>query len=63
MPMMGGALAVPGQMLGGTRASDLSPMGKVYGYRSLMKSLMLGLGADIRDILIDDEVFDDFLVA
>lgn len=62
MPMMGGPLSVPGQMLGATRAKDLAPTGKVYGYRALMRSLMLGLGADVSDILVDDEVFDDFLV-
>lgn len=63
MPMMGGPLSVPGRQLGGTRANDLAPTGKVYSYRALMRSLMLGLGADVSEIFAQDEVFDDFLVS
>lgn len=62
MPMMGGPITKAGQMLGGTRRDNLAPTGKVYGYRSLMRSLFLGLGADVSDLLVEDDVFDDFMV-
>ncbi len=59
MPFMGGPIARPGRRLGETRASDLKATGQVYGYRSVLKTLLDGLGADHAEFFPADAPFDD----
>ena len=60
MPFMGGPVSgVAGRMLGETRASDLEPLGKVFSYRSTMKTLMDMLGCDHSEFFPADEPFED----
>lgn len=57
MPMMGGlvtATGMGGRSLGETRGTDLKPLGEVYGYRSLLKTLMDGLGCDHQEFFPAD---------
>jgi len=59
MPFMGGAIPRPGRRLGETRASDLKAVGKVYSYRSVLKTLMDGLGCQHDEFFPADPPFDD----
>ncbi len=62
MPLMGGVIDAAGKggkSLGQTRAEDLQALGKVYSYRSLMKTFMDLLGADHAEFFPADEPFDD----
>ena len=49
MPMMGGLIdqvGKGGRQLGGTRSDDLRPTGRVFSYRSMLKTLLDVLGCD-----------------
>ncbi len=59
MPFMGGPVARPGRRLGQTRKGDLKAEGKVYSYRSVLKTLLDGLGCDHKDFFPADAPFDD----
>lgn len=62
MPMMGGPIDAAGnggRTFGETRAEDLEPLGKVYSYRSTMKTVMDMLGCDHSEFFPADEPFDD----
>jgi uncharacterized protein (DUF1501 family) len=62
MPFMGGLLDRAGNLgrqFGETRASDLKATGKVYSYRSVLKTLMDALGCDHSEFFPADEPFDD----
>lgn len=62
MPIMGGAISRAGnggRSFGATRPDDLVATGKVYSYRSTIKTLMDVLGGDHRDIFTGDQPFDD----
>lgn len=59
MPVFGGVVTQGGRMLGRTRASDLKAEGKVYSYRSTLKTLMDTLGCDHAPFFPADEPFDD----
>lgn len=62
MPLMGGVIEQAGKggrSLGETRREDLEPLGKVYSYRSLMKTLMDLLGCDHAEFFPADEPFQD----
>ncbi len=59
MPFMGGAVTQGGRQLGATRPADLKATGKVYSYRSVLKTLMDALGADHLPFFPADEPFDD----
>lgn len=59
MPFMGGPFAgVAGRQLGETRAADLVGSG-VYSYRSVLKTLLDGLGADHEEFFPADAPFED----
>ncbi len=63
LPMMGGvvdAAGIGGRIFGSTRASDLAPQGKVYSYRSVLKTLLDALGADHSTFFPDDPPITDF---
>ncbi|MCG8557749.1 MAG: DUF1501 domain-containing protein [Proteobacteria bacterium] len=59
MPFMGGAIGRPGRSLGATRPSDLEASGKIYSYRSVLKTLMDLLGCDHSEFFPADAPFDD----
>ncbi|MGQ0504410.1 MAG: DUF1501 domain-containing protein [Myxococcaceae bacterium] len=62
MPMMGGlveAAGKGGKQLGLTRQVDLSAVGKVYSYRSMMKTMMDLLGADHSTAFPADRPIED----
>ena len=62
MPLMGGVIEQAGKggaSLGETRREDLAPLGKVYSYRAVMKTLMDMLGADHAEFFPADEPFSD----
>lgn len=62
MPFMGGVIdraKMGGQTLGMTRKEDLEPLGKVYSYRSVLKTLMDSLGGDHSEFFPADEPFSD----
>lgn len=62
MPFMGGAVGRPGAMLGETRASDLKAQGRVFSYRSVLKTLLDGLGCNHDEFFPADDPFDDLFV-
>jgi hypothetical protein len=65
MPMMGGIIhqaGKGGRQLGETRASDLRAMGKVYSYRSVLKTLLDLLGADHSTMFPADNPIEDLFV-
>jgi uncharacterized protein (DUF1501 family) len=62
MPVFGGPIEAAGnggRSFGGTRASDLKALDKVYSYRALMKTLMDALGCDHREFFPADRPFND----
>ena len=62
MPFMGGIIdqaGKGGKSLGQTRSEDLEPLGEVYSYRSVMKTIMDLLGADHSEFFPADEPFED----
>ncbi|MBA2662209.1 MAG: DUF1501 domain-containing protein [Bradymonadaceae bacterium] len=64
MPFMGGlveANGMGGRQLGETKRADLKPAGEVYSYRSVLKTLMDGLGCDHREFFPADRPFDALL--
>jgi hypothetical protein len=65
MPMMGGVIdqaGKGGRRLGETRASDLKAMGQVYTYRSVLKTMMDLLGADLSTVFPADNPIQDLFV-
>ena len=58
MPFFGAGIR-GGASLGGTRATDLTPTGKVYSYRSVLKTLMDALGCDHREFFPADLPFSE----
>jgi hypothetical protein len=65
MPMMGGVIDMAGKggkRLGETRASDLKALGAVYTYRSVLKTLMDVLGADLSTVFPADNPIQDIFV-
>ncbi len=62
MPFMGGALGRPGAQIGRTRASDLAADGKVFSYRSVLKTMLDGLGCDHSEFFPADDPFDDLFL-
>lgn len=64
MPVMGGVIDAAGNggaSLGRTRPADLEAEGKVYSYRSLLKTLMNMLGADHTPFFPGDQPFEDLV--
>jgi hypothetical protein len=59
MPFMGGMIPRAGRQLGATNGSDLEATGTVYSYRSVLKTLMDGLGAEHEEFFPADPPFDD----
>jgi hypothetical protein len=62
MPMMGGVIdrfGKGGKSLGQSRASDLKALGKVYGYRALLKTLLDSLGADHSAVFPQEALIGD----
>jgi uncharacterized protein (DUF1501 family) len=62
MPFMGGVIdraKMGGRTLGMTRKEDLEPLGQVYSYRSVLKTLMDALGGDHSEFFPGDEPFSD----
>jgi hypothetical protein len=60
MPFMGGPFAgIGGRQLGATRRADLQKDGMVYSYRSVLKTLLDGLGADHQEFFPADAPFED----
>jgi hypothetical protein len=62
MPMMGGIIdsaGLGGRRIGETRASDLKALGAVYTYRSMLKTMMDVLGADLSTIFPADNPIQD----
>ncbi len=65
MPMMGGVIDAAGKggkRLGETRASDLKALGSVYTYRSVLKTMMDLLGADLSTVFPADNPIQDLFV-
>lgn len=62
MPFFGGPVARAGAHLRETRASGLRAVGKVYSYRSVLKTLMDVLGVDHSDLFPADAPFDDLFI-
>ena len=66
MPFMGGPIeeaGTGGNTYGATSTdSDLQAQGKVYSYRSTLKTMMDLLGCDHRDFFPSDDPFEDFLL-
>lgn len=62
MPFFGGPIARPGRRLSETRSSDLKATGPVYSYRSVLKTLLDGLGAEHDDFFPADAPFEDLYV-
>jgi uncharacterized protein DUF1501 len=63
MPFMGGVISAAGKggkSLGSVRASDLKATGKVYSYRSVLKTMLDMLGADHEGIFPADAPIQDF---
>ena len=63
MPMMGGLVqsaGIGGRSFGSTRSNDLAPQGKVYSYRSFLKTLLDLLGADHAAMFQADPPITDF---
>ena len=63
MPFMGGVISAAGKggrMLGQTSAADLRAQGKVYSYRSVLKTLLDWLGADHAGVFPADGPIGDF---
>ncbi len=58
MPFMGGPIGPRGRRLGATDATDLSPTGEVYSYRSTWKTLMDFLGAETSAFFPADDPYD-----
>ncbi|MDH5675993.1 MAG: DUF1501 domain-containing protein [Myxococcales bacterium] len=58
MPVMGGMVSRPGRQIGATRSSDMTATGEVFSYRSLLKTLLDGLGCDHQEFFPADEPFD-----
>ena len=63
MPFMGGVVGRPGAMIGQTRAEDLQAMGPVFSYRSVLKTLLDGLGCDHAEFFPADDPFDDLFLS
>ncbi len=62
MPFMGGLIddaGNGGRSFGHTRSADLKSEGKVYSYRSVLKTLMDTLGCDHQEFFPADEPFED----
>jgi hypothetical protein len=62
MPFMGGLIEQAGnggRSFGETRSEDLKQTGKVYSYRSVLKTLMDVLGCDHQAFFPADEPFED----
>jgi uncharacterized protein (DUF1501 family) len=62
MPFMGGLLDQAGNLgrsFGRTEPGELEAQGKVYSYRSVLKTLMDALGCDHSEFFPADEPFDD----
>lgn len=59
MPFMGGPVTRLGEQIGATASRDLAPQGQVYSYRSVMKTLMDGLGCDHAEFFPADPPFND----
>jgi hypothetical protein len=65
MPMMGGVISSAGKggrRLGETRSSDLRAMGKVYSYRSVLKTMLDLLGADHSSVFPADNPIEDLFL-
>ena len=65
MPFMGGVISAAGKggrSLGSVRASDLKATGKVYSYRSVLKTMLDMLGADHEGVFPADRPIEDFFV-
>ncbi|WP_309892397.1 DUF1501 domain-containing protein [Archangium sp.] len=63
MPFMGGVITAAGKggkSLGSVRASDLKATGKVYSYRSVLKTMLDMLGADYEGVFPADAPIQDF---
>jgi hypothetical protein len=63
MPFMGGVISAAGKggkSLGSVRGSDLKATGKVYSYRSVLKTMLDMLGADHAGIFPADAPIEDF---
>ncbi|HLM43552.1 MAG TPA: DUF1501 domain-containing protein [Myxococcaceae bacterium] len=63
MPFMGGVISAAGKggrSLGSVRASDLKATGKVYSYRSVLKTMLDMLGADHEGVFPADAPIQDF---
>ena len=61
MPFMGGPVAKAdngGRVFGETRSKDLKSTGKVYSYRSVLKTMMDALGCDHSEFFTGDQPFD-----
>jgi hypothetical protein len=59
MPVMGGPISVAGKRLGETDRSTLAAKGKVYSYRSLMRTMFDALGVDDPSFFPADPPFAD----
>ena len=62
MPFMGGPVVRPGRRIGGIRPNDLRADGRVFSYRSVLKTLMDSLGCDHHRFFENDSPFDDLYV-
>ncbi|WP_257453091.1 DUF1501 domain-containing protein [Archangium lipolyticum] len=63
MPFMGGVITAAGKggkSLGSVNGSNLKATGKVYSYRSVLKTMMDLLGADHQGIFPSDAPIEDF---
>ncbi len=58
MPFMGGPIGARGRRIGATDPNDLSPLGDVYSYRAMWKTMMDFLGADHSEFFPADDPFD-----
>ena len=65
MPFFGGPISKAGnggRSFGSTRNKDLKAKGKVYSYRSVLKTLMDALGCEHSEFFEADKPFDDLFV-
>ncbi|MDD9943618.1 MAG: DUF1501 domain-containing protein [Myxococcales bacterium] len=62
MPFFGGAIGRPGARIGETRSGDLEAMGRVFSYRSVMKTMLDALGADHTEFFPADPPFNELFV-
>ena len=65
MPVMGGVIDAAGnggRSFGRTRPADLEAEGKVYSYRSLLKTLINMLGGDHQPFFQGDQPFEDLVL-